>query len=896
MLYEGYYYNWQGAKIEVRILTGADRSETITIGDDKSDDSTSVTFTDNPVETEAQADTTFDHLLCQRATVRLLCRSYHEDLYSSTCRNAVVNIHRDGTCIFAGYVEPMALSQGYNEDMDEVELTCVDCLSALQYSNYKDIGSAGISYDEIKAKAEQRTFLDIISEVVKGVAANIDMVKQTSTHIYYDRSKALTSESDATKIFEQMSLDELLFLGDEEDDVWTQQDVLEKLLMYLNLHIMQVGRDFYVFAWETLRKGKVINWKDILSSQVVSTVPQTIEIVTDRVADLGTQIEVAETYNYMELTDSVTEIDNVVESPLDSDSITAAFGNYQKYMTEYIAEGEGIRAIKAFKAMVTGESTDWEDASQVDWFAWVKNNTSWKFYHTAADGTRQNIADTYFTEKDQQKVLTEGLRTGIGAVMVATGSIEKKNGGNDNTPVTSIDMQDNFVVAVNGIDDSDRILAACPVAEYIGNTAGGDFSPADDDTTNYIVISGKLALNPLMDVTDGYENLKWVTNYNQFVARWWHKTQPSRNNDDGRYYAQRFYKAETWKDTPGDDTTANTYKDGADMPLVPFTGTGPQEYQFKYSAVGDYTDNISKVGVLQCMLVIGDKCVVELLPEDGGSGNGEPTDYVWRTYKERSECKDDDEYYAQSFAVGVDPKLKDYIIGTEFDIQKNAPYTLGITADGTAIPIKRTDKVSGKVKFQILGPVNEEWNEVTRRHPSFWRHTKWSEESVPLLKYTKSIVMRDFEIKVVSDNGLMGASDDNDIVYMSDTAEEFVNKKDDLEFKITTALTSAECKELGVTQAVKMSSPHNVAEDEALLGIYDKATETTAKPEQIYVDAYWKEWHEPRVIMTQNFKDGDYVSPWNLYIHPAMGKTFHVEGISRNLTEGTAEVQMKEVF
>ena len=48
----------------------------------------------------------------------------------------------------------------------------------------------------------------------------------------------------------------------------------------------------------------------------------------------------------------------------------------------------------------------------------------------------------------------------------------------------------------------------------------------------------------------------------------------------------------------------------------------------------------------------------------------------------------------------------------------------GIDAEGIAIPIKKADKVSGRVKFMILGPVNALWDVVTRRHKTWFRHTK----------------------------------------------------------------------------------------------------------------------------------------------------------------------------
>jgi hypothetical protein len=914
----GSYHNLHNEKISVYILTGNDRSTEMEIGDEEGDE---IYFTDDPVEITSQVNDTFDHLLYNQASVRLYCKNFVPGLFSTTCRNAVVNIYRESTCVFAGYVEPQTYSQGYNEIYDEVELNCIDCLSALQYSNYRNIGAAGVTYASVKANASQRTFAAIVEEIVKGASSNVDILGGSTLPLYYDGSKTLDTTA-SYSIMDSVSINELLFLGDEEDDTWTQEDVLTEILKYLNLHIVQDGLKFYLFDWSTIRDGDTHTWSDIIGGGTISTSGTTLDVETERVADCDCQFSINETYNQLQLTDNVTEIESIVEDPMDSGSITYAFGNYQKYMTEYIAEGEGKAAIKAFGGMITGSGTDWSDASQVDWYMWVKKNAMWNFYCTDSNGNRVNVYDTYCnSDTNQQNVLSKCLNGGVGAALVAFGSVEKKNGGSDNSPAAAPDMKDYMVIGLHTaatatyptgstivdiaqgttkpkstyLEDGAKLQAALPVAEYIGNTAGGTFSPADDDTTNYIQISGKLTLNPLMDVTAGFAALAKNTDWGDGSA-YWHKTVPSRNNEDGRYYAQRFYTAQSWKDDPSDDSTANAGKGTGGV--YPFTATGPQWFEFDYNAANEAKDTVSKVGVLQCMLIIGDKCVVETLPDNGGSGNGEPSDFTWQTYKSRSECADDDEYYAQSFAIGFDPKLKDKIIGTEFDIQKNASYTIGVTVGGTMIPIKKSDQVSGQVKFYILGAVNEEWQKVTKRHKTFFRHTKYYSDSIALLDYTSSIMVRDFEIKVVSDNGKVGAvEDENDIIYMSDTKETFVNKKDDLEFKITTALTSAECSALGVNNSVKMSAPQNETTGDVLLTIYDQATATAAKPEQLYVDAYWQEWHDPRVEMTQNFMDeGGAVSLFNRYRHPAIGKTFFIEGISRNLTEGTAEVTMKELF
>lgn len=906
MLFDGNFYNNRGDEIKVVICTKGDNAKRVEIGNEKD----GIFFTDDPVEITSQANDTFDHLLCYQASVRLLCRNFVPEFFCSSCRDAVVNILRNGECIFVGYVEPQAFSQGYNEDYDEVELTCIDCLSALSYSNYRNVGAAGVLYDALKGKAAQRTFYDIIAEILNDVGEAANYMGGGTFKIMYDGSKALSNGTgdEIYNIFQNISINELLFFGDEEDDMWTQEDVLNEILKYLNLHIVQEGTTFYIFSWESIRKNSHLNLYRIDKGSEESIEIPTYRVGKDiEVADCDTKISIGETYNELLLTDNVTEVNDVIESPLDDDSLIAA-GNFQKYMTEYIAEGEGETAYKSMYAMTTGrKETDWQGASQVDWFCWPKAVTNWKFYGIEND-SRIDMYEKYPADgTKQQDILNKGLTAGIGACVCAFGKIERKNGGNTSSLVTSVSMDNYLIISTmgrSGYPSEKDILASCPVAEYTGNKSGGTFSPVDGDTINYIVISGKMVLNPVMAVTDIYYNMSNDASWNHTIINpnaYWHKTVPSRNNKDGRYYTRKYWDSEQWNQEPG-DSEAN--KKESSLSFYPYTGTGPQEHEYAYSAVGVATDTIKRVGLISCMLIIGDKCVVECNKGDknavGGTsqGEGDTDDFVWKKYKERSECASDDEYYAQSFTIGIDPELRDKIIGTEFEIRKNAPYTKGITAEGTAIPIRMSDHVSGSVQFKILGPVNAEWNKVTRRHPSFWRHTKWYQDSLLLLQEINSIMLKEFKIEVVSDNGKIGAvSDEKDIVYKSDTGESFVNRKDDLEFRFTTALTSKECKALGVNNAVKLSSPQNEATKNALADIYDRNQNLTDKPEKLYVDAYWQEWHEPRVVMTQNViepKKG--LSFASIFSVPVIGKRFYVQGIDRNLTEGTAVVTMRELF
>lgn len=891
MYFYGSFLTQLDETVTVHIVTENSRAKQVEIGDEKS----GVFFTTNPVEIESSVNDTFDHLLRSQATIRLLTRDFIPDLFCTSCMDAVVNIFKGGKCVFAGFIEPQAYSQGYNDNYDELEISCIDVLSALQYSNYRNVGALGAVYEAVRADATQRTFADILGDILTGACAALDITGAGGVQYYFDGSKA--ASSNRYGIFSDLSISELLFLGAEEDDVWKQDKVLESILKYLNLHIVQDGLQFYIFSWESVKSDSAIVWHEQTTGAAKTTTKNCITFDVDKVASDDTTISIGEVYNQILLTCKVESIEDIIESPLDGGALVSPYTNKQKYLTEYSADGNGTTAYNDFFNMLHNIGTIAEGSAITDWYIQVKNNPHWLFPEAS---TGASLIDKYCQNNANQQALPNHMPEAACTALVSLGKVERKSAYEDNAPVAKVEMSDYLVVSVNGngkdgaqgaYPTEASLRDSAPCAVYNGAVTGGIYSPSDDSTTNYIVLSGKIVLNPIMDFTGDYKALHNANSRDdQPWVDAWHNTVPSRNNDDGRYYTQQYFKAATPFVKPEwDENTARG--------LVPFTGTGPQLYEFKYSAIGDGTgsslDMVSKVAVLACMLIIGDKCAVET------GKSGRVNDIVWKTYKPREQCANDDEYYQQCFTIGFDPKIGDKLIGTEFDFQNNISIEMGIDAEGIAIPVKRNTKLSGAVRFMILGPVNTRWGEITRRHSTWFRSVKYYENSVPLLAHVSSIFLKEFEIKIYSDNGLINNTGDNDIVYMSDTREKFVNRKDDIEFEINSALTSEECRQLGVTDTVKLSTPLDHSTGIGVRMIYDyNNTPPLAKPEQLYVNSYYTEYHKPRIQMSQKLDDREeIVGLFNHYKHPAMtDKVFYVQGISRNLIEGYAELTLKEVW
>ena len=491
MYFYGSFLTQLGETVTVHIVTENSRAIQVEIGDEKG----GVFFTTNPVEIENSVNDTFDHLLRSQATIRLLVRDFIPDFFCTSCRDAVVNIFKGDKCIFAGFIEPQTYSQGYNEVFDELEISCIDVLSALQYSKYRNVGGLGVLYEVVKANAGQRIFSDIITDILNSVCAAIDITGAGGVQYYYDGSKSLTANANRYGIFTQLAISELLFLGEEEDDVWQQDEVLASMLKYLNLHIVQDGLQFYIFSWESVKSTNAISWRELTTGTTDTTTKICIEFGVSNAASNDTTISIGEVFNQILLTCKVESVENVIESPLDDNALVSPYSNKQKYLTEYSSDGNGKTASNAFYAMTHGADTDYAGGVITDWYLQVMNNPSWVFPEV---GTGANLIDKYCKNNANQQILPNRMPLEQCAAIISLGKVENKTDHKDNAPVSKIDMTDYLVVSVNGngVDNEQTtyptessLRDSAPCAVYNGGTTGGIYSPSDPNTTNYIVLS-----------------------------------------------------------------------------------------------------------------------------------------------------------------------------------------------------------------------------------------------------------------------------------------------------------------------------------------------------------------------------------------------------------------------
>lgn len=871
MILSGYFKDRDNVKYTVEINSGGSNSYPIIDSSstyNRSNDNLYF-FDADPVHIKCERNDLKQLIIISQCEVNIVTkRDVSKELTASTNRDITVTITKseapDNTngIIWRGFVDPLCFNQGFAYTFEGLTLSCTDPLGGLET----------VTIDKVIKSTDTMTVFALIYKILNYISPNATIDTYFGSIVDPNAIKVNCS----------------VFFGDDPDDYMTLYDVLENVLKYIGCTLSyepKSGHFVLYCIYKNAGSASSQQWFDGKEDAL----------------DANATISNDDVYSKVTLTCDIEPNDDEIDL-LDSDFLRSDYDNYQKYMTELVAPGEGSSAYGGFCELMTSpdnkESTSYDAGYSLDHFCYVKRSDLWEFgsnsYITACGG-REGSTPVKMTG-DQSYVL-RWLKNNPGkAAFVSFGKGQKVN-KKDNSPVTNVSLTDYLVISIGGKNDH-RVNGHCnqmlatfnanqPLCKYNG-LRSLNLTPMDGSITNYICISGKIILNPLVKKTgpnwgrdtgfddNWHHGNTWSNLYNastntfgqtlggiqsfggsslmNIIYGYMYKTSPHPDNGDGAYYQQKWWTC--------NNPTAPVYTRTDDMGICGWLDN--KEYEmlnYSYTSYsgysGDDTDIISKLPLLACQLRVGNKWCVERL-DKGMQGQGK---YEWMTEEDwRDPTKTD--FVAKGFdkpyfTIGIDPKPDNCIVGKSYDIQKNVSYIYNVNCSGTGIPITMDDKLNGEVYFAVVGPINQMWNEIERIHPTLFRHTEYVDHKLWTLEFVESMLIGDLKIEFKSNNGMKNEGKnepDNDLVYTSVSDLRYQETLDD-DICICTPLTMEEAEEKGIKYQLS-NSYVMTADDSPFYGW--KIGQVTRKPEELWVDYLYKQYCRPATKLDINV-DGGYV-------------------------------------
>lgn len=260
--------------------------------------------------------TPFEPVRTSTATINIVNDNYLHDALSSCAQGTKIEL-RDitqttaGTIVWVGYLTPKVYDASYDSCWEEFSLEAADCISSLQYVDYKELSGGGVTS-------------------IKKIIDKICDATESLDGYYWAISKKIGSSILTPNL---LSISEHNFQTNDTEEYWKMDEVLREICRYLGFTCLQWGSYMYFLdyqylepsnhnAFATYKYNKAGNYTKVGTASNPQMLASAYTVTADSYMSKGATISMEPIYNKVVVNANMYAMDDFIPNPFDDEFIT----------------------------------------------------------------------------------------------------------------------------------------------------------------------------------------------------------------------------------------------------------------------------------------------------------------------------------------------------------------------------------------------------------------------------------------------------------------------------------------------------------------------------------------------------------------------------------------------
>ena len=251
---------------------------------------------------DSEGKNIYSPLKTTSATIGIMTKKLESNIYSGKAKGTSVKFTNTDTnkVEFVGYVTPCRYDQGWNEELEEVEIECVDGIAVLKSLPYPVTGSvetfANIIFNCLKQSGcfKRLYVTDNVQLTVNGTDNIIEKLRVSQNNFFEEKQEGQTNDDVAMSCY----------------------DVLIEVMQFLGYTMFAEGDEVYIIDYDAIKRGnnKYFSYSlegATLGTYTTVTKAYSYQITGESIGETGTTVSLDKVFNKVTVKDDFYTYDSL---------------------------------------------------------------------------------------------------------------------------------------------------------------------------------------------------------------------------------------------------------------------------------------------------------------------------------------------------------------------------------------------------------------------------------------------------------------------------------------------------------------------------------------------------------------------------------------------------------